>query len=84
MILVPKHVVFNNTGWLSNSLVGTVKSEEVISAITGIYEASGGSGVKVSRLSGMKVLVSFQDLGGGQIIYGQVSSELHLGIFVSG
>lgn len=61
-LCVPKGVVSNNSLWLSNSLVGTVKSEEAISSIISLFEVGGFRGVKVSSLGGREVLVSFPDL----------------------
>ena len=37
---VPKEVVVNNSSWLSNSLLGTVRWEGVIPSILGIYEVA--------------------------------------------
>lgn len=61
-LCVSKEIITNNSRWLSNSLVGTVRSEEVIPSITSIYELGGIRGVKVSTLGSKKVLISFPNL----------------------
>lgn len=59
---MPRDVIFNNSNWLSNSLVGTVRWEGVIPSIPGIYKDGGCKDVKVARLGQRKVLISFPNL----------------------
>lgn len=62
-LTVPKEVIFNNTGWLSNSLVGILRwNRGVIPSLPGIYKLGGIKDVKLSRLGSNKVLVSFPNL----------------------
>ena len=60
-IPVPWEVTDKNSRWLSNSMVATVRCERSIPSIPAICETQGG--VKVARLGGMKVLITFRDLG---------------------
>lgn len=62
-LTVPKEVIFNNSGWLSNSLVGILRwNRGVIPSVPDIYELGGIKDVKLSRLGSNSVLVSFPNL----------------------
>lgn len=61
-ILMKRENIVKNTGWLSNSLVGIMRWEWIIPSISGICEACGIRGVKVARMGGLKVLLSFSNL----------------------
>lgn len=61
-IYVKKESVIKNARWLSNSLVVVVRWEGIILSISGLCEGCGIRGVKVARLRGRKVLLTFNNL----------------------
>lgn len=61
-IIIPKEVIDNNVSWLSNNLVGIVRCNELIPSSPGICELGGIRDVKLSRMGGEKLLISFPNL----------------------
>lgn len=59
---IKRETVDKNANWLSNNMVGIVKWERIIPSIPSICDAYGIRGIKIVRLGGLKVLLSFPNL----------------------
>lgn len=61
-ISILRETIIKNANWLSNSMVGIIRWEGIIPSIPGLCRACGIEGIKVARLGGLKVLLSFINL----------------------
>eukprot|EP00268_Persea_americana_P005521 TRINITY_DN11860_c0_g1_i8.p1 TRINITY_DN11860_c0_g1~~TRINITY_DN11860_c0_g1_i8.p1 ORF type:complete len:265 (+),score=50.75 TRINITY_DN11860_c0_g1_i8:689-1483(+) len=61
-VMVGTEVVAANSKWLANSLIGEVKWVGVIPSILGICASYGLEDVKMAKLGGNKILLSFRDV----------------------
>lgn len=81
-VVVGSDIIRGNTNWLARSMVGCVRWEGVIPSIPGFFQAWGLAEVKIAKLGGHRLLLSFLNMDDASVVMKNHSFKV-LEVFLS-